>query len=495
MAVSLGQGASSSTLLDFAPVTEESGQLIAGRYRLGRCLARGGMGSVWEAEHVELESRVAVKLLRAELGENSAHVERFRREARTAAKLKSPHVVSIFDSGFDHGMPYIAMEFLEGEDLELRLRRVGRLELDEALKWLDQAARALAVAHAAHLVHRDIKPANLFIERHAAGERLKVVDFGIARPLASEESLTTGGGVWGSPAYMSPEQARGRLVDQRTDVWALAGVFYRMVTGELPFPGVTEHDTIVEVCTGHARPPSEHDPSLPPALDAFFVRAFAKDPAERTPSVELLAQEAAEALELVLPPFETPSSRPSIPSRDSTASPPPQAPVGRMTETQPLGGDTGPTGVTAPSAVVRPSSSRRWLSWALGAALLLGALFVWQRESERPLVVAPDAQPATTPQEAAEPALAAPQGLTQTSAAPPLAPPPDAAAAASSAAPAALTSVPPATSRPHEPKRAAKPSAPVAKPAAAPSKSAQESPEEPATDPLFGLPLERNDTK
>lgn len=474
-------------------MTEESGQLIAGRYRLGRCLARGGMGSVWEAEHVELEARVAVKLLRSELGANSAHVERFRREARTAAKLKSPHVVSIYDCGFDRGTPYIAMECLEGEDLELRLRRVGRLELSEALRWLDQAARGLAVAHAAGLVHRDIKPANLFIERLPTGERLKVVDFGIARPLASDDSLTTGGGVWGSPAYMSPEQARGRIVDQRTDVWALAGVFYRMVTGHLPFPGVTEHDTIVEVCTGTARPASEHHSALPTTLDALFARAFAKDPAERTQSVELLAQEAAEALGLTLPPFEVPSSRPSLTSLDSTSSPPPSAAMGRVTETMPLGGDTGPTGVTAPSTFAEPAPSRRFPSWILAAVLAIGVIVVWRREASKSAVEEERSRLEATRLRPSGPRTTQPEHAEATAPSP-AAPAPSATAPLKTEGPLPAESPRSASSaQRREPARRVSQEARPARPEAEARTPRQVT--DPTTDPLFGLPLEGDDTK
>jgi len=466
-------------------VTQQAGQLIAGRYLLGRCLARGGMGSVWEAQHVELEARVALKLLRQELGEDAAHVERFRREARAAAKLKSPNVVAIYDCGVDRGTPYIAMEFLEGEDLELRLGRLGRLEAEESLMLLDQAARGLAVAHAAGLVHRDVKPANLFIERLPAGERLKVVDFGIARPLSGDSTLTTGNSVWGSPAYMSPEQARGRLVDQRTDVWALAAVFFRMLTGQLPFPGRTEHDTIVEVCTGRPRAPSELDPSLPKALDELFVRAFAKDPTERTASVELLAQEAAEALGIALSPFVVPPSRPSHPSfaelnRPST--PGPRGP-GRMTETMPLPGDTGPTAVTTPSALGKAPSSRR-LGLLAGAALAISGAMLW---SARPR--APEKEAPPSPLEHEPPTGSQVPAGRGTAIATSVTPAPSVEHAPS--APTAGAPAPPARERPSTSRPKASPQRAPSAPAEAEGKDAARAP----ADPLFGLPLEGDGSK
>jgi len=479
-------------------VAEESGQLIAGRYRLDRCLARGGMGSVWEAQHIELESRVAIKLLRPELGLDEAHIERFRREARAAAKLKSPHVVTIYDCGVDRRVPYIAMEFLAGEDLELRLGRLARLELDEALSFLDQAARGLAVAHAAGLVHRDVKPANLFIERLPHGERIKVVDFGIARPLGGESTLTTGGGVWGSPAYMSPEQARGRAIDQRTDVWALAGVFYRMVTGQLPFSGVTEHDTIVLVCTGQARPPSELDPSLPPDLDAFFARALAKDPEQRIPTVELLAEEAAEALGRALSPFELPPSRPSASPAFPTRSSDPGVSEGRVTETKPLSVGSGPTPITARSQTTpaNRSQNRRGIGSkhgrhiALGllaaASVLIALLFWTQARDERPSPPGNTADSAAAPTPAMNAPLASSPGPEPPSA----------------AGPASLAS------ESNEKLGGRRPDV-VAAPRLTPGQSTRrpntqkgeptptEEPSTPttSTDPLFGLPLKGDDPR
>jgi serine/threonine protein kinase len=452
-------------------VTEEPGQLIAGRYLLGRCLARGGMGSVWETQHVGLEARVALKLLRPELGQDEAHIERFRREARAAAKLKSPHVVGIYDCGVDRGTPYIAMEFLEGEDLELRLGRLGHLELMEALTWLEQAARGLSVAHAAGLVHRDVKPANLFIERLPTGERLKVVDFGIARQGSTESTLTTGSGVWGSPAYMSPEQARGRAVDQRTDVWALAGVFYRMLTGQLPFRGLTEHDTIVEVCTGRLRPPSELDPSLPRALDEVFVRALAKDPAERTVSVEVLAQEAADALGVSLSPFELQGKRHL--AQDPTRPSPAGEMAGRVTETKPLGVDT----VTHPLAGSRHHGRLRL--GLLAFVVLALAATAWSlngRRKANPRVEAPAPATAAVPS-----AVSPPSPVAE-----PIAPPAFATPHPTSVATASPRRPTPKTTQPDTKRSSKNSGVHSGEPGA---------PESAPTDPLFGLPLEENDTK
>ena len=312
-------------------VTERTGQLIGSRYRLKRCLARGGMGSVWIAEHVELETDVALKLLRPELNARPADVERFRREAQQAAKLKSPHIVRIHDFGIDQHTPFIAMELLLGEDLGLRLDRVGKLPPEVALRILEQAARGLSVAHEAGIVHRDIKPANLFIETGHEPEIVKLVDFGVAKQVAGDLS-TTQGEVWGSPAFMSPEQARGRAVDQRTDVWALAVVLYRMLTGSLPFSGDTEHDVIVKVCTESPTRPRDLLPGLPPAVDEFFERALARDRETRLGSVRELLEQATHALR------EPESDATPHAASRARALGPPSHPVaeGRDIETQPL---------------------------------------------------------------------------------------------------------------------------------------------------------------
>ncbi len=275
---------------------QEPGQLINGKYRLIRPLARGGMGSVWVARHVDLDVEVALKFRRTE-HELDPHAEdRFKREAQAAARLRSPHVVHIHDYGIDEGAPYIAMELLEGEDLGDALDRERSFSLERAIEVLRQAGKGLKLAHQAGIVHRDIKPSNLYLARHGDETTVKVLDFGIAKAPTPDRGTTTSAGlVLGSPAYMSPEQARAGSVDQRSDLWSLAAVFYRMVTGVPPFDGSNSHDIVVKLCTERVKAATMVAPRLPSEADRFFERALARAPEERFASVDELVW-ATEAL-------------------------------------------------------------------------------------------------------------------------------------------------------------------------------------------------------
>ena len=195
------------------------GRVVGGKYRVGRWLAKGGMGSVWIAEHVELGLEVALKAVLASSDETTAKM-RFKREARAAAGLKSPHVVRVFDYGIEGGVPYLVMELLEGEDLKDRLLRQRRIPLSAAAEIVGQIAEALHEAHEAGLIHRDVKPRNIFLARAGSQEVAKLLDFGVAKDVSTagtgEETGT--GLLLGSARYMSPEQARGERVDGRSDV-------------------------------------------------------------------------------------------------------------------------------------------------------------------------------------------------------------------------------------------------------------------------------------
>ncbi len=280
-----------SLKLCFARVPHRPQQLIADKYRLLRPLAAGGMGAIWVAHQIDLDVEVAIKfhVPGPELTPR-AH-SRFKQEARVAAKLKSPHVVQIHDFGIDDGVPYIVMELLQGEDLSQRLEREGRASAALALEVMRQAAKGLAVAHHAGIVHRDIKPSNLFLARVGKERVVKLLDFGIAKfaePDGSRETTTSVGTVLGSPAYMSPEQARGGELDLRTDLWSLAAVLYRMLVGVAPFEGNNSQDVIVKICTEPLRKPSTLVPDLSAEVDAFFEKALARNPEQRFASVEAL---------------------------------------------------------------------------------------------------------------------------------------------------------------------------------------------------------------
>jgi serine/threonine-protein kinase len=265
------------------------GTVIADRYRLEEPLVRGAMGTIWRAEHLRLRTQVAVKVLDPSLAQDKEMRGRFLQEARSAAAVRSSHVVQVFDSGIENGFPYIVMELLEGESLDVRLAEAGPLSPAELRKVFAEVARALAKAHSLGVVHRDVKPSNIFLSREGPYEITKLVDFGIAK--VKSESLTFThvgtkmGTLLGTPQYMSPEQARGSCtVDYRTDLWAMAIVACECLTGRCPFSGRTVGDLTVQICTERPTAPSLLG-EVPPGFDAWFFKATGKTPAQRFKSM------------------------------------------------------------------------------------------------------------------------------------------------------------------------------------------------------------------
>lgn len=276
----------------------EAPPVVYGKYLLERPLARGGMGAVWVALDPQLKRRVALKTMHREALSAPPALERFAREAATIAQLQSPHVVQVFDFGVTDSVPYIAMELLSGEDLAARLERVHRFPLQAFVKIFEQIAKALTAAHAAGIIHRDLKPANVFITQSGPEEVVKLVDFGIA---AGGEGLSDAeagdpsrlseipGAILGTPWYMSPEQARGRPLDHRSDLWSLGVVAYQALTGRLPFPASRVNDVIIAICADPIVPPSVLVPELGLDVDRFFERALARDPEDRFQSAQEMA--------------------------------------------------------------------------------------------------------------------------------------------------------------------------------------------------------------
>jgi serine/threonine-protein kinase len=269
------------------------GTLIADRYRLDEPIVRGAMGTIWRAEHLRLRAPVAVKLLDPILARDQEMRGRFLQEARSAAAVRSSHVVQIFDSGIDSGigggLPYIVMELLEGRSLDVRLAENGPLSAGELRKVFGEVARALAKAHSLGVVHRDVKPSNIFLSREGPYEITKLVDFGIAK--VKSEALqfthvgTKMGTLLGTPQYMSPEQARGSCtVDYRTDLWAMAIVACECLTGRCPFSGKTVGDLTIQICTERPTAPSQLG-DVPPGFDAWFFKATGKTPGQRFKSM------------------------------------------------------------------------------------------------------------------------------------------------------------------------------------------------------------------
>ncbi|MCU1587986.1 MAG: serine/threonine protein kinase [Frankiales bacterium] len=273
--------------------------LLGQRYRLGEVIGRGGMAEVRHGTDIRLGRDVAIKVLREDLARDPLFRARFRREAQSAASLDAPTVVAVYDTGEDErGAPWIVMEYVDGRTLRDILTTEGRLLPERALEVIADVCAALDVAHAAGMVHRDIKPANVMLT--SRGE-VKVMDFGIAQAAAgSESTMTQTAAVVGTAAYLSPEQARGEHVDARSDIYSTGCLMYELVTGVPPFVG----DSPVAVAYQHVRenpvPPSEYDPSLPPAmaqtLDAVILKAMAKNPANRYQSADEMREDLLRAV-------------------------------------------------------------------------------------------------------------------------------------------------------------------------------------------------------
>lgn len=268
-----------------------SGELVTSSIRLIRELGQGGMGSVWLAEHLRLRVQVVIKFIASEHLASAEAVSRFEREASLAAQAKSPHVVQVFDHGVaDNGLPYIAMELLEGEDLGARIQRSGRIPPEVFADWLSQACRGVAKAHGKGIVHRDIKPENLFLCENDGDILVKVLDFGIAKSSVAGFDSTKTGAMLGTAYYMSPEQTMGlKTVDHRTDLWALGVVTFLAITGARPFDGDAIGALVLAITTGPIAAPSSIVRSLPLAVDAWMAKALSRDPATRFASAREMA--------------------------------------------------------------------------------------------------------------------------------------------------------------------------------------------------------------
>src|SRR6478609_2369879 len=269
------------------------GTVIHGRYRLDSLLGRGGMGSVWRAEHLQLRSPVAIKLLDSAISKSGQMSKRFLREAQSAALLRSPHVVQVLDFGVEEGTAFIAMELLQGESLAERIKRVKRLPAEEVIRFLTQVLRAVAKAHEAGIIHRDLKPDNVFICADDV-EIAKVLDFGVAKVTGGDLSGAGGtqpGTMIGTPYYMSPEQVKATGVDPRSDLWSIAVIAYECLVGARPFIGEELGELVLAICTGPVPVPSKHA-AVPAGFDEWFLKATQRDRERRFGS----AREMAEAL-------------------------------------------------------------------------------------------------------------------------------------------------------------------------------------------------------
>jgi serine/threonine protein kinase len=282
------------------------GKVLAG-YRIEERIGRGGMGIVYRAEHLKLRRRAAIKIIAPELAESEGFHDRFNREARMAAALQHPNIVTVYDAGEEDRLLYLAMQYIEGSDLSTVLRTQGRLRPYRALDVCRQVAAALDAAHAHGMIHRDIKPANVLIE----GRTAFLTDFGLTKRIeGSQTQLTQAGDVVGTIHYVAPEQIEGGRVDARTDIYSLGCLVYHCLTGELPFA----RDTDVAVIYAHLseEPPriTSVRPDLPAGLDAVIAKALEKAPERRFQTCADLMSAARAVIDAAGPLADTATPRP-----------------------------------------------------------------------------------------------------------------------------------------------------------------------------------------
>lgn len=376
------------------------GRVIAERFELESVLGMGSMGTVYRARHATLKKPVAVKVLRAREGGRSQRLRRFRAEARAASRLDHPNVIRVIDFGEEEtdGLLYLAMEYLEGEDLQANLDRRGAVEPRLAFEYGLEILAALAHAHAQGVIHRDVKPGNVILFRRTNDEgreveSLKVLDFGLAKivdPEGPEESggpITRQGAIFGTPAYMSPEQARGEAIDLRSDLYSVGVMLYRMISGQPPFRADSAWGVLRKHLTEAPEPISASVKLSDPRFERLIERAMAKDPGARFESARAMRAAMLEVLET--PPAAA-SSHDEAPTEMDLERPSPEEVQARtliQRGAPPRGASDTVFLLTeerrraaGPSVPVtrEPASSSRWALWSgLAALLLVTALGVY----------------------------------------------------------------------------------------------------------------------
>jgi serine/threonine-protein kinase len=335
--------------------------MVTSNVRLVRPLGEGGMGSVWVADHLSLRTTVVVKFMAKGMAGNPEATARFSREAAAASQVKSPHVVQMLDHGVgDEGRPYIVMELLEGRDLDQRLRGSRRVDPTEVVAIVAQLARALSKAHERGIVHRDVKPSNVFLLDAGGGELfVKLLDFGIAKgPAVGIVGSTTRTGAFvGSPYYMSPEQVIGaKDMDFRSDLWSLGVVAYQALTGELPFHAETVGALALKIHRDPLPVPTSANAALPPAVDAWFAKACARDPHERFASAKEMADAFAKVFRL----------------GNGAADPADDDSIGPTGATDVRAETADGMGLATSGRTARSSPGRRW--WMVGIAIVAAAV-------------------------------------------------------------------------------------------------------------------------
>ena len=358
------------------PSVEEVGRdrLLAGKYRLGRLIGEGGMGAVYEAEHIGLGAMVAVKLLSDAAVMEQTALARFRREARAMGAVRHDNVVAVMDADSDvDGTPFLVMEYLDGESLSSILRRERSLSPRTAAAVVCQILAGLRAAHRVGIIHRDLKPGNVFVCRQSDGtKRIKILDFGVSKLGDGSQTLnvTADGVLVGTPTYMAPEQVEGRPdIDARTDLYAAGVILYRCATGRLPYSAGSPDKLYRQILEGRATPPRELNPKLPAALEKVILRALARRREDRYQS----AEEFIQALEIATPNAATDDL--TLPTHETTTG------VGSRSYSSRTRVDTptrpaSPRSLTRRSAANRGARTKRWIMRGriAGGAVLVGLL-------------------------------------------------------------------------------------------------------------------------
>jgi serine/threonine protein kinase len=366
----------------------QPGEVVDGKYTIVRLIGEGGMGAVYEGENTRIHRRVAIKVLHGHVATNTQAVTRFEREAQAAGRIGSEHIVEVLDLGsLPNGDRYMVMEFLEGESLSDRIRARGRLSMEEAFYVLRQVLEGLAAAHSAEIVHRDLKPDNVFVLKGRRGQRdfVKLLDFGISKfnKLGdSAFSMTSTGAVLGTPYYMSPEQARGKGIDQRTDVYSTGVILYECVTGAIPFQAETFNELMFKIGLEEPPPVKSLNPDVDDDFAAIIKKAMTRDANERYAT----ALEFQQALDdwAQTHGISAPRSRPAPPATQpsqgvATQQPAQQQPTAPTTQaanamTPGLQGDTGGVWSQTGAAQGQAKSGNSKLLLVAAAVGLVGVL-------------------------------------------------------------------------------------------------------------------------
>src|SRR5687767_14867542 len=360
------------------------GFVLSGKYRITREIGRGGMAAVYEAENIDIGKRVAVKVLAAELITSRVVRERFIREARAASAVRSPYICDVYDSGMYEERPFLVMELLEGESLYDMLTRLRRLDAATALTVAVQTSRGLGKAHEANIVHRDLKPENIFVSRDEdRGFSVKLLDFGLAKfyePTNDGDPktvrLTREGALFGTPAYMSPEQAKGQgEVDLRSDLWALGCIVYECLTGQTVWSveqGVAM--ILAQVANSPIPRPSKLRPDLPPSFDVWFEKALDRDPSKRYQTARELSDALTEALsgKSSEPRLETaPAAVDELLGENTTREQVEREPSSSRPDAR------APSAISVEPPLARGSTSKAISALLLLATVALGAYAIW----------------------------------------------------------------------------------------------------------------------